>query len=140
MRLKLGDSTWTKYFTSCSNIHVPTQRYTSLLSRVCRIIFCGCNPSNIYIYIYVAAGNKRSFDLNNKKKLGRMVLNQQFGCKRSFRLRVDFQRLFQLKTPMDLTRLEDPFSVEEIKSAVFELGGDKAPVPDGFPIHFFKLF
>lgn len=41
---------------------------------------------------------------------------------------------------MDLTRLEDPFSVEEIKYAVFDLGGDKALGPDCFPLHFFKQF
>lgn len=28
----------------------------------------------IYIYIYIAAGNKRSFDLNNKKSLGEWSL------------------------------------------------------------------
>lgn len=32
------------------------------------------------------------------------------------------------------------FTREEIKSAVFSLGCDKTPSPDGFPMHFFKLF
>lgn len=41
---------------------------------------------------------------------------------------------------MDLSILEYPFSFEEIKKAVFELRGDKAPGLDGFPIHFFKQF
>ena len=30
-----------------------------------------------------------------------------------------------------------PFSEEEIKSAVFDMEGDKAPGPDGFPAEFF---
>lgn len=36
--------------------------------------------------------------------------------------------------------LERPFTLEKVKAAVFELGGDKAPGLDGFPIQFFKQF
>lgn len=34
--------------------------------------------------------------------------------------------------------LEKCFSEEEIKQATFQLGADKAPGPDGFPILFFQ--
>lgn len=36
--------------------------------------------------------------------------------------------------------LLSPFSEEEIKKAVFDLGGDRAPGPDGFPAAFFQNF
>lgn len=41
---------------------------------------------------------------------------------------------------MDLSTLEGSFTLEELKTAIFDLGGDKAPGQDGFPIHFFKQF
>lgn len=41
---------------------------------------------------------------------------------------------------VDLSQLERPFSLEEIKIAVFDLGRDKAPGPDGFPLQFFRQF
>ncbi|MFS8026364.1 putative RNA-directed DNA polymerase [Helianthus anomalus] len=40
----------------------------------------------------------------------------------------------------DADWIESRFSVEEIKSAVFECGDDRAPGPDGFNFRFFKLF
>lgn len=42
------------------------------------------------------------------------------------------------KAAVDLSQLERPFTLDEIKGAVFNLGGDKAPAPDGFPMQFFK--
>lgn len=66
--------------------------------------------------------------------------NQLFGNRRATNFKIDFQKLFQAKTPVDLAMLERPFSREEIKKAVFDLGADKAPGPDGFPLHFFKQF
>jgi len=36
--------------------------------------------------------------------------------------------------------LLSPFSEEEIKKATFDLGGDRALGPDGFPTAFFKKF
>ncbi|KAJ0492289.1 putative RNA-directed DNA polymerase [Helianthus annuus] len=36
--------------------------------------------------------------------------------------------------------LEAPFNMEEIKSAVFECGDDRAPGPDGFNFRFYKRF
>lgn len=41
---------------------------------------------------------------------------------------------------MDLSQLERPFTLEEIKAMVFALGADKAPKLDSFTIHFFKKF
>ncbi len=41
---------------------------------------------------------------------------------------------------MERHALGAPFSPEEIKAAVFQLGGDKAPGPDGFPLSFYQAF
>ncbi len=39
-----------------------------------------------------------------------------------------------------VTKLSAPFSLEEIKIAVFQLGRDKAPGPDDFPLYFYQVF
>lgn len=36
--------------------------------------------------------------------------------------------------------MERDFEEEEVCAAAFELGGDKVPGPDGFPIAFFQRF
>lgn len=59
---------------------------------------------------------------------------QQFGIKRASRFRVNFKKLLENKWQVDLSHLEQPFMLKEIKGAVFELGGDKAPGTDGFPL------
>lgn len=48
--------------------------------------------------------------------------------------------LLARKEQVELSMLYQPFTLDEIKRVVFDLGGDKAPGPDGFPIHFFKTF
>ncbi|XP_020109325.1 uncharacterized protein LOC109724810 [Ananas comosus] len=35
--------------------------------------------------------------------------------------------------------MTEPFNIDEIKQAVFQLGGDKAPSPDGFPLRFYQV-
>ncbi|KAH7677295.1 RNA-directed DNA polymerase protein [Dioscorea alata] len=75
------------------------------------------------------------------KDLGNIFVNRfqlSFGSSRVSRLKIDFTKLLELKIPVDLSRLEIPFSLEEITRVVFDLGGDKAPGPDGFPLQFFK--
>ena len=47
---------------------------------------------------------------------------------------------FKMLSSAQRRTLEERFSKEEIRSAVFYLGGDCAPGPDGFPIIFFQLF
>lgn len=69
-----------------------------------------------------------------------MRFHQQFGSKRSSRFKTNLLKLFEHKRHIDLLHLEQPFRLEEIKEAVFNLGGDKAPGPDGFPMQFFKTF
>lgn len=44
------------------------------------------------------------------------------------------------KNFVDLSQLERPFLIEEVKTAVFDLGKNKAPGPDGFPLLFFRQF
>ncbi|XP_039136364.1 uncharacterized protein LOC120273726 [Dioscorea cayenensis subsp. rotundata] len=63
-----------------------------------------------------------------------------FGLRKTFRFKVDLHNLLMNKAPVDLSFLERPFSLEEVKRVVFDLGSDKAPGPDGFPIFFFKTF
>ena len=41
---------------------------------------------------------------------------------------------------VDLSSITGPFSLKEIRKATFDLGADKAPGPDGFPIFFFQKF
>lgn len=55
-------------------------------------------------------------------------------------MRVDLGKIFMNRMHIDLSLLDRPFVVEEVKSVVFKLGGDKALGPDGFPLHFFKKF
>lgn len=77
------------------------------------------------------------------REIGRVFtehFKQLFGNKRPSRIKIDFQKLFRFKTPVDLSTQERPFSVEEIWKAVFKLGGDKAPGPNGVPLQFFKQF
>ncbi|KAH7690552.1 RNA-directed DNA polymerase protein [Dioscorea alata] len=52
---------------------------------------------------------------------------QQFGQKRSYRFKIDLHKIFCYKANVDLSHLERPFSLDEIKRAVFDLGGNKAP-------------
>lgn len=79
-------------------------------------------------------------DLREIGKVFADNFKQLFGAKRPSRFRVDLQKLFVNKLLVDLSFLERLFTVEEIKSAVFDLGEDKALGPDGFPIQFFKQF
>ena len=41
---------------------------------------------------------------------------------------------------MDAIRLEDPFSIEEVKKAVWAYGGDKSPGPDKLTFKFIKEY
>lgn len=68
------------------------------------------------------------------------AFRNQFGCQRDCRFKINWQHLFSLKSPVDLSNLEVPFSVDEIKEAMFALGADKSPGPDGFPILFSNAF
>ncbi|KAL6329204.1 hypothetical protein AAG906_014814 [Vitis piasezkii] len=53
--------------------------------------------------------------------------------------RADIEGLqFNQLSSRDADGLEVPFSVEEIHSALMEMGGDKAPGPDGFSVAFWQ--
>lgn len=51
----------------------------------------------------------------------------------------DRQTLYMGKS-IDLGDLEQPFSMEEIKHAVFKVAKDKATGPDGYPANFVQHF
>nr|CAD1817376.1 unnamed protein product [Ananas comosus var. bracteatus] len=54
----------------------------------------------------------------------------------------DWKDLFQENSvsAAKLSTLTRPFQLAEIKNAVFHLGKDKAPGPDGFPLSFYQAF
>ncbi len=54
----------------------------------------------------------------------------------------DWSALFRSRrvSEEDRANLAAPFSHEELRKAVFQLGGDKAPGPDGFPLCFYQAF
>lgn len=52
----------------------------------------------------------------------------------------DWSELFSDGPSLNHADLTLPFSMEEIKKATFQLGGDKAPGPDGFNLRFFQVF
>lgn len=67
--------------------------------------------------------------MTNPQEIGKIFadhFNQQFGSRRASRFRVDLRKLLAHKRQVDLSPLERPFSLEEIKEAVFNLGRDKA--------------
>lgn len=79
--------------------------------------------------------------VSDPRGIGRIFVSrfqQQFGSRRSSHFKVDLPKLLSLKQQVDLGNLDHPFTRDEIKEAVFSLGGDEAPRPDGFPILFFK--
>lgn len=61
----------------------------------------------------------------------------QFGTRHRNRFTFDWSWLLSKKLFVDISMLEAPFKDEEIKNGAFDLGLDKAPGPDGFPLSFF---
>lgn len=88
----------------------------------------------------IRQGNALVGDVNKIFRIFAEHFKSHFGQKRDNRIKVDLEKLLAFRGRVDLTHLEQPFSLEEIKCAVFELGSNKAPGPDGFPIHFFRHF
>lgn len=52
----------------------------------------------------------------------------------------DWSDLYRADVLSDPDTLTCPFTLEEIKKATFQLGSEKAPGPDGFPLIFFQRF
>ncbi|KAJ0977891.1 hypothetical protein J5N97_013365 [Dioscorea zingiberensis] len=61
-----------------------------------------------------------------------------FGREREVRYKTSWERLFIHKREVELNNLKEPFREEEIRRAINELGTDKAPGLDGFPMTFYK--
>lgn len=61
-----------------------------------------------------------------------------FGIPIANRFLIDWPFLFNYQARVDLSSLDLPFTIEEIKQAVCGLNVDKALGPDGFPIFFQK--
>ncbi|OAY73430.1 LINE-1 reverse transcriptase [Ananas comosus] len=52
----------------------------------------------------------------------------------------DDKRALEIQEGSNLQLITRPFGAEEVKQAVFQLGRDKAPGPDGFPLCFYQSF
>ncbi|OAY62569.1 LINE-1 retrotransposable element ORF2 protein [Ananas comosus] len=52
----------------------------------------------------------------------------------------DWADLYRVDFLSDPDSLTGPFTIDEIKKATFQLGSEKAPGPDGFPLIFFQYF
>ncbi|XP_020084915.1 uncharacterized protein LOC109707794 [Ananas comosus] len=52
----------------------------------------------------------------------------------------DWANLYRADFIIDPDSLTGPFTIDEIKKATFQLGSEKAPGPDGFPLIFFQYF
>ncbi|OAY84432.1 Transposon TX1 uncharacterized 149 kDa protein [Ananas comosus] len=52
----------------------------------------------------------------------------------------DWADLYRVDFLSDPDSLTGPFTIDEIKKATFQLGSEKAPGPDGFPLIFFQHF
>lgn len=75
---------------------------------------------------------------SDPKEIGKIFVERfrlLFERKQDFRLKIDFLKILENKAPIDLASLHRPFTLEEVKGMVFKLGRDKAPAPDGFPMH-----
>lgn len=80
------------------------------------------------------------FGLMVIKKLAKKIsdyFHSLVGTPISNRFLLDWHYLFDYKERFDLSFLEQPFSLEEIKLAVFILNADKAPGPNGFTMFFY---
>lgn len=64
----------------------------------------------------------------------------QLGTPSSHIFLLDWQSLFNYKAQVDLSSLELPFTIKEIKQATFDLNSYKALSPDGFSMFFFKKY
>lgn len=68
--------------------------------------------------------NQDGRQISDPKEIGRIFVSrfrQQFGTKRSSRLKMDFRKLLVNKQHVELTELECPFTMEKIREAVFSL-------------------
>lgn len=54
-------------------------------------------------------------------------------------IRLNWKQLFG-EERLDQSKLEKPFTEDEIKAAVFSSAKDKAPGPDGFPMSFYERY
>ncbi|XP_039144849.1 uncharacterized protein LOC120282161 [Dioscorea cayenensis subsp. rotundata] len=63
-----------------------------------------------------------------------------YGTEQTYRHRINWTTLLGSKGMHNLSNLDAPFTLEEIKVAVFGMRADKAPGPDGFPMLFFQKF
>lgn len=62
--------------------------------------------------------------------------HSQFNSNHTFRFQFSWPRLLSSEQRINLTPLEDPFIVEEVKKITFELRTNKALGPNNFPIFF----
>ena len=64
---------------------------------------------------------------------------KQFGSKRYMRFKFNWSKLLASKPKVDLSKLENPFTLHEVKRVTFDLDAGKALGPNGFMIFFFQV-
>ncbi|OAY79521.1 Ribonucleoside-diphosphate reductase large subunit [Ananas comosus] len=110
---------------------------------------------NTKFFHAVANGRKRNNSIETiENDAGQQISNEEL--KRSFFFRSftqafgqaddnppsfgDWSGLYQSNILPNPDSLTTPFTLDEVKVATFQLGSDKAPGPDGFPLLFFQTF
>ena len=86
----------------------------------------------------ITQGNARIVDNEEIGRVLTSLFRSQFGSSRDSGFKISWSKLLASKTNVDLSSLDAPFTIEEVRKATFELGADKAPGPDVFPIFFFQ--
>lgn len=97
----------------------------------------GCNRN------LISRLRDRTHLVENTDELGRVYTNlfwTYFGTKRDFCFKISQPTFLKKKHLTDLSPLELSFTKEEAKKATFDLGTEKAPGLDGFPLFFFQRY
>lgn len=88
----------------------------------------------------IAKGKSRIAKSEEIGKVFTSLFRCQFGSSIDSGFKVECSKLLANKMHEDLSSLESPFSLEEIRKATFDLGTNKAHFCYGFPIFFFQKF
>ncbi len=113
--LKAGDAN-TKFF----HLHANARRSKNFISRL-------------------VDGNSVFTDHSDIARSLLSFFSIQLGSAACCPQRLNFQRIF-VDGPFDCNCLQTPFSVQEVRSAIFSCAPEKAPGPDGLSILFFQRF
>lgn len=86
---------------------------------------------------------KDNFKVTNNKGIGEAftsLYQNLYSSTQTHRHQIVWGELLGSKANHNLSNLDDPFTQEEIKAAVFGMPAEKAPGPDGLSLFFFQKF